>query len=70
MASIVTIITKDGAIHNGLSYRLGSGVPWPYAPASPGTVGAGMWYLNTTGGWEDIPNDQVVSITVHPGATT
>jgi hypothetical protein len=62
-----TVITTDGRVIQGVSYRMASyAPPAPAVPASPYPYNGGTYHIQTLFGWVDLLDSQVASITVSP----
>jgi len=70
MAVQATIVTSDGRVLQGMSYRMSpSAPPLPSVPASPYPFNGGTYHIETPLGWVDLNESQVTTITVTPTAT-
>jgi hypothetical protein len=69
MATLITIVTTQGRVIEGIDYRTD-----PSKPSSPNVplteLTGGFYHIQTRYGWTDIPASQVRSITTRAGAPT
>lgn len=71
MAAQVKVTLTTGQVIHALSYRMDPAAPAaPSVPNSPNPFLGGVYHLETTNGWLDIPVNQVASISLRPGAIT
>jgi hypothetical protein len=71
MAAQVKVTLISGQVIYALSYRMDPAAPAvPSASASPNPFLGGVYHIDTTRGWVDIPVSQIRSIQVNPGAST